>query len=99
MTLEKPSDSLTPREQLTRFLPRLRRFAFTLTRSHCDADDLVQNTLEKALTRLDQWQPGSRLDSWLYRIAQNLWIDQRRAERGRGATVDLDAVKALAGED
>jgi RNA polymerase sigma-70 factor (ECF subfamily) len=57
----------------------LRRFALSLSRDPADADDLTQQTLEKALRARDQWQPGTRLDSWLYRIMRNAWIDARRA--------------------
>lgn len=86
------------RKQLGQFTPRLRRFALTLTRSQVDADDLVQSTLERALVCLQKWEPGTRLDSWLYRIAQNLWIDQRRRARLRGSTESADAM-LLTGED
>jgi RNA polymerase sigma factor (sigma-70 family) len=68
--------------ELTALLPRLRRFAHALSRDGADADDLTQATVERALRSRDQWQPGTRLDSWLYRIARNLWIDTVRA-RGR----------------
>jgi RNA polymerase sigma-70 factor (ECF subfamily) len=68
--------------ELTALLPRLRRFAHGLSRSPVDADDLVQLTVERALRSRGQWQPGTRLDSWLYRIMRNLWIDTVRA-RGR----------------
>jgi RNA polymerase sigma-70 factor, ECF subfamily len=86
------------REQLAQFTPRLRRFALTLTRSPVDADDLVQSTLERALVYLQQWERGTRLDSWLYRIAQNLWIDQRRRARLCGTT-ESDGAMLLTGED
>src|SRR6185503_16413123 len=86
------------REQLAQFTPRLRRFALTLTRSQVDADDLVQSTFERALACLQQWERGTRLDSWLYRIAQNQWIDQRRRTRLCGTTESADAM-VLTGED
>jgi len=70
------------REQLVGLLPRLRRFARTLTRNPHDADDLVQLALERALARLDQWKPGSKLESWMFGIIKNAWIDEVRA-RGR----------------
>ena len=71
------------RSELVGLLPRLRRFAYGLTGSIEDGDDLVQGACERALRRLDQFQPGTRLDSWMYRIVQNLWIDQRRARQTR----------------
>ena len=70
------------RQDIAALLPRLRRFGRTLTRHREDADDLVQLAVERALNRSSQWQPGTRLDSWLFRIMQNAWIDELRA-RGR----------------
>jgi RNA polymerase sigma-70 factor (ECF subfamily) len=71
-------------DQLVALLPRLRRFARSLTRHPADADDLVQTALERALMRLEQWQAGSRLDSWMFGIIHNAWIDEVRARRRRG---------------
>lgn len=78
---------MTPAEQqfraeLVSLLPRLRRFGRALTGHRQDADDLVQSAIERALTRREQWQTGTRLLSWLFRIVQNAWIDEVRA-RGR----------------
>ena len=74
------------RGQLAGLLPRLRRFARTLTRNPHDADDLVQLALERALTRLKQWRPDTKLESWMFGIIKNAWIDELRA-RGRRAKV------------
>ena len=77
--------SLSPlalRAEIAALLPRLRRFARSVTRHREDADDLVQIAVERALKHLDQWQDGTRLDSWLFRIMKNAWIDEVRA-RGR----------------
>jgi len=73
--------------------PRLRRFAYGLSGSLDEADELVQCTYERALSRLDQWQTGTRLDSWLYRMLQNIWLNQLRAKRVRGEhlpSIDVD---------
>ena len=69
-------------EQIVALLPRLRRFARNLTRNPHDADDVVQIAVERALTRLDQWRSDARLDSWMFKIVRNAWIDELRA-RGR----------------
>ena len=69
---------------LTQCLPRLRRFAHALSHNRADADDLTQATLERALSARRQWQPGTRLDSWLYRIMRNLWIDTARSRTRKG---------------
>jgi RNA polymerase sigma-70 factor (ECF subfamily) len=70
-------------DQLVALLPRLRRFARSLSRNVHDADDLVQVAVERALLRLDQWRPDARLDSWMYGIIRNAWIDEARARRRR----------------
>jgi len=73
------------RELLT-LLPRLRRFARSLARDPADADDLCQLALERALKAREQWQPGTRLDAWMYRIVRNCWIDEVRARTRRAQT-------------
>ena len=87
------------RTRMVEFLPRLRRFAIALAGDVDQGDDLVQETCLRALSRVDQWQPGSRLDSWMYRIAQNLWLDRTRARRWRPEVFDPEVVEALPGED
>lgn len=69
-------------EQIVALLPRLRRFARNLARNPHDADDVVQIALERALLKLDQWRRDARLDSWLFKIVRNAWIDELRS-RGR----------------
>jgi RNA polymerase sigma-70 factor (ECF subfamily) len=71
--------------RIIELLPRLRRFARNLTRNPHDADDVVQIAIERALTRLDQWHPDARLDSWLFRIVRNAWIDEIRSRARRDA--------------
>jgi RNA polymerase sigma-70 factor (ECF subfamily) len=71
-------------DQLLDVLPRLRRFARALSRDAADADDLTQAAIEKALKARQQWQRGTRMDSWMYRIMRNAWIDTARA-RARAA--------------
>ncbi len=70
-------------DQLIAVLPRLRRFARGLTGSAAEADDLVQAACERALTRTHQFQEGTRFDSWMFRIAQTIWIDQLRSRNIR----------------
>jgi RNA polymerase sigma factor (sigma-70 family) len=86
-------------EELVELLPRLRRFARGLARNVSDADDLCQAAIERALKSREQWQHGTRLDSWMYRITRNLWIDERRAAGRRGVHAPIDeAVLQVAGE-
>ncbi|HMA12867.1 MAG TPA: sigma-70 family RNA polymerase sigma factor [Steroidobacteraceae bacterium] len=83
-------------QQLVELIPRLRRFTRSLTRSAADADDIAQAAIERALVHQASWKPGTRLDSWVYRIAQNLWRDELRAHRRQADS--LDGVD-VAGED
>jgi RNA polymerase sigma-70 factor (ECF subfamily) len=81
-------------------LPRLRRFAAGLSGSLDAADDLVQSACERALRAPERFTPGTRLDSWMFRIVQNIWIDQRRAAGRAGPTTsDPDMLAALVGDD
>lgn len=80
-------------------LPRLRRFAYSLTGDLDKADDLVQDTCVRALANIAQWQAGTRLDSWMYRIAQNLWLDRVRSQKTRGEVLDVEALENISGSD
>ena len=59
-------------------LPRLRRYARALVGDRAAADDLVQDTLERAWSRFAQWRAGSDLRAWLFSIMHNLRVDQLR---------------------
>ena len=78
------------RTELASLVPRLRRFAYALTGTKDDGDDVVQAACIKALERWDQFQPGTRLDSWVFRIIQTAWIDRVRWNQRRGPVVDPD---------
>ena len=78
------------RDEIVTLLPRLRRFARNLTRDPHDADDVVQIAVERALTRLGQWRSDARLDSWMFKIVRNAWIDELRS-RGRRGKIFLAA--------
>jgi RNA polymerase sigma-70 factor (ECF subfamily) len=86
--------------ELIALLPRLRRFAAGLAGNVHDGDDLVQGALTKALANSERWTPGTRLDSWMYRIIQNHWIDivRSRKTRNEGAALeDADRFVAIDG--
>jgi len=87
------------RQRMIEFLPRLRRFAFSLTSDWDQSEDLVQDTYVRALSKIDQWQVGTSLESWLFRIAQNLWKDGLKAKKVRGSTTDIGTVQDLIGTD
>ena len=87
------------RRGIIELLPRLRRFAYALTGGPDKGDDLVQEGCARALAHLDQYQPGTRLDSWMYKIMRNVWLDQQRASAVRDLVIDLELVPEPAGED
>lgn len=87
------------RRGIVELLPRLRRFSYALTGDPDKGDDLVQESCARAFARLDQWQPGTRLDSWMFKITHNIWLDQKRASKVRGVVINLDAAPDLAGVD
>jgi RNA polymerase sigma factor (sigma-70 family) len=74
--------------RLVGLLPRLRRFARSLSRNQHDADDLVQAVVERALRNHEQFRDGANLAAWLFGIMKNAWIDACRA-RGRRAEFAL----------
>jgi RNA polymerase sigma-70 factor (ECF subfamily) len=82
-------------DQIVALLPRLRRFARNLVWNPHDADDVVQVALERALRNLDQWRSDARLDSWMFKIIRNAWIDELRSRERRGRIF----VAAEAGEN
>lgn len=87
------------KDALVSLRPKLRRFAYGLSGSLEDADDLVQAAYARALARLDQWQAGTRLDSWMYRIIQSIHINNRKAAGVRGeAFAPLDPDTLIGGD-
>lgn len=84
-------------------LPRLRRYARALVGDRHGADDLVQDTLERAWSKHALWQRGTRLDAWLLTIMHNVFVNQYR--RRPPATDSLDtmtvepAVRAVQGDN
>src|SRR5690349_13556088 len=92
--MTKPLDDRV-RAEMVALLPRLRRFARGLCGVADQADDLVQAACERAISRIDQWTPGTRLDSWMFRIVQNLWLDEKRSNRVRTGEGRVDATEAM----
>ena len=71
-------------------IPALRRYAYALVRDHDSADDLVQDTLERALSRWSLRRSDGDLRAWLFTIQRNLYISSLRQDRRRGTHVELD---------
>lgn len=89
----------TMRAAIIAALPRLRRFCHAMAANPADGDDLMQSAVEKALAHSDQFREGTRVDSWMYRIAQNLHIDRSRSLRRRGTAVPVEDAYDLVGDD
>jgi RNA polymerase sigma-70 factor (ECF subfamily) len=84
----------TVRNGLHRLLPRLWRFCLVLSGDRSAADDLTQAACLRALEREHQFEPGTRLDHWVFRIAQTVWLNQLRSDkvrRGHGVVHAEDA--------
>ena len=79
-------------EQTLAHIPALRRYARLLTGDRSRADDLVQDTLERACVKWTLWQPGSALRSWLLTLMHNLYLNQRRDWRHDESRADIDEV-------
>ena len=85
--------------EIAKLLPRLRRFARTIVWNREDADDLVQAAVERALGRSEQWQAGTRLDSWMFRIMKNAWVDEVRSRIRRDRVMAPEEAGAHVGDE
>ncbi len=87
-------------QRIVELIPRLRRYARALCGDRARADDLVQDTLERAWNKFHLWRPGSDLRAWLFTVMHNVHVNQIRASRDH-ATLDDDgdemAVQAVQG--
>ena len=78
------------RRDIAALVPRLRRFARALAGNVDMGDDIVQTACVKALSSLDRFTPGTRLDSWMFRIVQNSYLDTVRSGWRRSTVSDPD---------
>lgn len=81
------------KEAIAAEIPRLRRYARALTGVDAEADDLVQETLARALSRIDQWQNGESPRKWLFSILHNLHVDALRRTARRPQHLSIDATE------
>ena len=83
---------------LVELLPRLRRFARVLRSRDADAQDLVQQTVERALGARSKFRAGTRLDSWTFTIMRRIAIDEGRSNQrwGRVMTTETEATASVA---
>src|SRR5262252_701596 len=81
-------------------IPRLRRYARALTGDRSAADDLVQDTLERALSRYHLWRRGSDLRAWLFTIMHNIYVNQARSRsRHQHEALEAEGAEVLRGRE
>jgi len=68
-------------KQLLSLFPSLRAFARSLTRDHSETEDLVQDTLVKAISNFQRFAPGTNLRAWLFAIERNTYLNEKRRQR------------------
>ena len=76
MDIQPKAKTTTDPQEVVDLIPALRAFARTFCRDQSDADDLVQETLTKAIAKLDSFEPGTRLKSWLFTIMRNSFYNR-----------------------
>jgi RNA polymerase sigma-70 factor (ECF subfamily) len=84
-----------PRPLIENEIPRLRRYARALVRNQDSADDLVQDTLLRALSKLHLWQPGTDLRAWLFTLMHNQYVNFVRRAVREGSQCSVDAAVNL----
>lgn len=80
-------------------IPRLRRYARALIHDSAIADDLVQDTLERAWAKRALWREGSDLRAWLFTIMHNLFVNQFHRRAQTPSFAEYDEAQAIAGPD
>lgn len=96
--------SVAPREDglsetkwlIAREIPRLRRYALALTGDPAAADDLVQDTLERAIRKRHLWRRRGSIRAWLYRILYHVFLNQAGHRKRAQAEIDLDTASGAA---
>ena len=83
-------------QRIVELIPRLRRYARALAGDRARADDLVQDTLERAWNKFHLWRPDSDLRAWLFTVMHNVHVNQVRASRNHATLDDEGAEMAVA---
>ena len=82
-------------KEIEELIPSMRGFARGLTGRHDAADDLVQDALAKAISKIDRFEEGTNMKAWLFRIMRNAHIDEMRKIQRRGVHLDVDDSEAV----
>jgi RNA polymerase sigma-70 factor, ECF subfamily len=86
------------RAEIVRLMPRLRRYARALLANPDQADDLVQASVERGLSRMHLWRHGTDLRAWLFTIMHNLYVNDLARARIRPDSVPLEDGRAGAAD-
>ena len=93
---DAPPKSVDLKQEMVALLPNLRAFARSLCSNPAQADDLVQDTIVKALGHIDQFEPGSNLRAWMFTILRNTYYSELRKRRRETQDVDGAMAERLA---
>ena len=85
-----------PRDEILDHLPAMRAFALSLARDMNSADDLVQDSIVKAWSNLDKFEPGTNLRAWLFTILRNTYYSERRKRRFEVEDPDGSLIESIA---
>ncbi|MCK0149520.1 RNA polymerase sigma factor [Marivita sp. S6314] len=88
--------TIEPRDELVEHLGAMRAFAMSLTRNSALADDMVQDALVKAWTKIESFEPGTNMRAWLFTIVRNTYYSHHRKARREVADVDGVMSEAVA---
>jgi RNA polymerase sigma-70 factor, ECF subfamily len=94
-TQDRVDDASAVRDAMLAAVPSLRAYAIALSRNVDRADDLVQETLLRAMANIDSFQPGSRMSAWLFTILRNVFLSEYRKRRREVEDVDCGYVDNL----
>ena len=84
MRMSRPDHSTTIfRKELARIFPGIWRYALSLTGNRAEADDPAQSASLQAMERANQFEPGTHLDRWVFRITHDLWMSELRRQKVR----------------
>lgn len=87
------NDASGLKSEILQLVPSLKAFAFSLARDNEDADDLVQETLAKALANINRFQPGTNLRAWLFTILRNTFYNAYH-RKSREPVMDVETMPA-----
>ena len=88
-------DAAAADELVDLFWPRVFAFAYRLSMNASDAEDIAQETFLRALSRIQNYKPDQRFKAWLFRIAANLYVDQKKASRNRDVSMEQTELAAV----